>query len=71
MLCIYIYISLSIDICYKSPLLSQAIAIQQSLHLNPSEELNVSNFVDDLINKMDKIEGDTRYILYYVIHYYI
>ncbi|EGI59450.1 Poly(ADP-ribose) glycohydrolase ARH3 [Acromyrmex echinatior] len=37
----------------------QAIAIQQSLHLNPSEELNVSNFVDDLINKMDKIEGDT------------
>ncbi|KAG5336629.1 ARHL2 glycohydrolase, partial [Acromyrmex charruanus] len=36
-----------------------AIAIQQSLHLNPSEELNVSNFVDDLINKMDKIEGDT------------
>ncbi|XP_012054528.1 PREDICTED: poly(ADP-ribose) glycohydrolase ARH3-like [Atta cephalotes] len=36
-----------------------AIAIQQSLHLNPSEELNISNFVDDLINKMDKIEGDT------------
>ncbi|KAG5306393.1 ARHL2 glycohydrolase, partial [Pseudoatta argentina] len=36
-----------------------AIAIQQSLHLNPSEELNVSNFVDDLINKMDTIEGDT------------
>ncbi|KYQ55519.1 Poly(ADP-ribose) glycohydrolase ARH3, partial [Trachymyrmex zeteki] len=37
----------------------QAIAIQQSLCLNPSEKLNVSNFVDDLINKMDKIEGDT------------
>ncbi|XP_018303346.1 poly(ADP-ribose) glycohydrolase ARH3 isoform X3 [Mycetomoellerius zeteki] len=36
-----------------------AIAIQQSLCLNPSEKLNVSNFVDDLINKMDKIEGDT------------
>ncbi|CAL1675890.1 unnamed protein product [Lasius platythorax] len=34
----------------------QAIAIQQSLCLYPSEELNVSNFIDDLINKMDKIE---------------
>ncbi|KAL6267129.1 hypothetical protein P5V15_000208 [Pogonomyrmex californicus] len=37
----------------------QAIAIQQSLHLNPSEELNVSNFVDNLINKMDKIGDDS------------
>lgn len=36
--------------------LLQAIAIQQSLCLCPSEELNVSNFIDDLINKMDKIE---------------
>ncbi|XP_029661700.1 ADP-ribose glycohydrolase ARH3-like [Formica exsecta] len=34
----------------------QAIAIQQSLCLYPSEELNVSNFIDNLINKMDKIE---------------
>ncbi|KAL6440681.1 hypothetical protein ACFW04_003273 [Cataglyphis niger] len=34
----------------------QAIAIQQSLCLYPSEELNISNFIDDLINKMDKIE---------------
>ncbi|XP_025269136.1 poly(ADP-ribose) glycohydrolase ARH3-like [Camponotus floridanus] len=34
----------------------QAIAIQQSLCLHPSEELNISNFIDDLINKMDKIE---------------
>jgi len=36
----------------------QAIAIQQSLCLDPSEELNVTKYVDDLINKMDKIEGD-------------
>ncbi|XP_011704255.1 PREDICTED: poly(ADP-ribose) glycohydrolase ARH3-like [Wasmannia auropunctata] len=36
----------------------QAVAIQQSIHLDPSEELNVFNFVDNLINKMDKIEGD-------------
>ncbi|XP_072754708.1 ADP-ribosylhydrolase ARH3 [Anoplolepis gracilipes] len=34
----------------------QAIAIQQSLCLYPNEELNVFNFIDDLINKMDKIE---------------
>ncbi|XP_077264725.1 ADP-ribosylhydrolase ARH3 isoform X2 [Temnothorax americanus] len=39
----------------------QAIAIQQSLCLNPSEELNVTNFVDDLINKMDKIENASEY----------
>jgi len=44
-------------------LLSQAIAIQQSLCLHPSEELNVSNFIDDLVNKMDKIEVDERYLL--------
>lgn len=44
-------------------LLSQAIAIQQSLCLNPTEELNVSNFLDDLIDKMDKIEVDGRYVL--------
>lgn len=37
----------------------QAIAIQQSLSLDPNEELDVSKFVDDLINKMDKIEGDS------------
>lgn len=43
-------------------MLSQAIAIQQSLCLNPIEELNVSNFLDDLINKMDKIEVDGRYV---------
>ncbi|EFN69446.1 Poly(ADP-ribose) glycohydrolase ARH3 [Camponotus floridanus] len=36
----------------------QAIAIQQSLCLHHSEELNISNFIDDLINKMDKIEVD-------------
>ncbi|XP_012525471.2 ADP-ribose glycohydrolase ARH3 isoform X2 [Monomorium pharaonis] len=36
----------------------QAIAIHQSLCLDPSEELNVFNFVDNLISKMDKIEGD-------------
>ncbi|KAG7202304.1 hypothetical protein KM043_018636 [Ampulex compressa] len=36
----------------------QAIAIQQSLSLNPREELNVNGFVNDLINKMDKIEKD-------------
>ncbi|XP_019887264.1 poly(ADP-ribose) glycohydrolase ARH3 isoform X2 [Ooceraea biroi] len=36
----------------------QAIAIQQSLCLNPSEELNVSDFIDNLISKMDKIEVD-------------
>ncbi|GAB1866309.1 ADP-ribosylhydrolase ARH3 [Camponotus japonicus] len=38
----------------------QAIAIQQSLCLHPSEELNVSNFIDDLINKMDKIEVESQ-----------
>ncbi|XP_071871330.1 ADP-ribosylhydrolase ARH3 [Bombus fervidus] len=36
----------------------QATAIYQSLHLNPSEELNVTNFIDDLIHKMDQIEKD-------------
>ncbi|KAH0951344.1 hypothetical protein HN011_004638 [Eciton burchellii] len=36
----------------------QAIAIQQSLCLNSSEELNVSDFIDNLISKMDKIEVD-------------
>lgn len=36
----------------------QAIAIQQSLCSNPSEELNASDFIDDLIKKMDKIEVD-------------
>ncbi|XP_071574162.1 ADP-ribosylhydrolase ARH3 isoform X1 [Temnothorax nylanderi] len=39
----------------------QAITIQQSLCLDPSEELNVTNFVGDLINKMDKIEGASEY----------
>jgi len=55
---------------HKSLLLSQAIAIQQSLCLHPSEELNVSNFIDDLINKMDKIEVE-RYLkekLYIIIY---
>lgn len=36
----------------------QAIAVHQSLLLNPSEELNVTNFIDDLIHKMDQIERD-------------
>ncbi|KOC65340.1 Poly(ADP-ribose) glycohydrolase ARH3 [Habropoda laboriosa] len=36
----------------------QAAAIYQSLHLDPNEELNVMNFIDDLIHKMDKIEKD-------------
>ncbi|XP_011136475.1 poly(ADP-ribose) glycohydrolase ARH3 isoform X1 [Harpegnathos saltator] len=36
----------------------QALAVQQSINLNPSEELNVSSFVDNLIDKMDKIEAD-------------
>ncbi|XP_034188011.1 ADP-ribosylhydrolase ARH3 isoform X2 [Osmia lignaria lignaria] len=36
----------------------QAVAIHQSLLLNPSEELNITNFIDDLINKMDQIETD-------------
>lgn len=36
----------------------QATAIYQSLHLDPNEELNVNNFIDDLIDKMDKIEKD-------------
>jgi len=55
----------------KSSLLSQAIAIQQSLCLDPSEELNVFNFIDELINKMDKIEDDARYILYCDTYCYI
>lgn len=37
--------------------------IQQSLNLNPSEELNVCSFVDNLIEKMDRIEIDeTEYV---------
>lgn len=36
----------------------QALAVQQSLNLNPSEELNISSFVENLIEKMDKIEVD-------------
>lgn len=36
----------------------QAVAVHQSLLLNPSEELNVTNFIDDLIRKMDEIEKD-------------
>ncbi|KAI4472759.1 hypothetical protein M0802_016519 [Mischocyttarus mexicanus] len=36
----------------------QAIAIQQCLCLNPKDELNVSNFIKELIDKMDKIEED-------------
>ncbi|XP_012140976.1 ADP-ribosylhydrolase ARH3 isoform X2 [Megachile rotundata] len=36
----------------------QAVAVHQSLLLNPSEELNVINFIDDLIHKMDEIEKD-------------
>ncbi|XP_076624159.1 ADP-ribosylhydrolase ARH3 isoform X1 [Colletes latitarsis] len=36
----------------------QAIAVQQSLLLNPNKELNVINFIDDLIYKMDQIEKD-------------
>ncbi|KAL0111704.1 hypothetical protein PUN28_013121 [Cardiocondyla obscurior] len=37
----------------------QAIAIQQSLCLDSNKELNVNDFVDDLINKMDKIEDES------------
>ncbi|XP_031832245.1 ADP-ribosylhydrolase ARH3 isoform X2 [Nomia melanderi] len=36
----------------------QAAAVQQSLLLNPKEELNVVSFIDDLIDKMDQIETD-------------
>ncbi|XP_032685302.1 ADP-ribose glycohydrolase ARH3-like isoform X2 [Odontomachus brunneus] len=36
----------------------QALAVQQSLNLNPNEELDVSSFVDNLIEKMAKIEVD-------------
>ncbi|XP_054003811.1 ADP-ribosylhydrolase ARH3-like isoform X2 [Hylaeus anthracinus] len=36
----------------------QAVAVQQSLLLNPSEELNVTNFIDNLIHKMEQIEKD-------------
>lgn len=37
---------------------SQAVAVHQSLLLNPKEKLNVISFIDDLIDKMDKIEKD-------------
>ena len=37
---------------------SQAVAVHQSLLLNPKEKLNVMSFIDDLIDKMDKIEED-------------
>ncbi|OAD52966.1 Poly(ADP-ribose) glycohydrolase ARH3 [Eufriesea mexicana] len=30
-------------------------AIYQSLHLNPNEELNTMDFIDDLIHKMDQV----------------
>lgn len=36
----------------------QATAIYQSLRLDPNQELNVVNFIDDLICKMDPIEKD-------------
>ncbi|XP_043493896.1 ADP-ribose glycohydrolase ARH3-like isoform X3 [Polistes fuscatus] len=36
----------------------QAIAIQQCLGLNPKDKLNVTNFIKELIEKMDKIEED-------------
>ncbi|KZC15068.1 PREDICTED: poly(ADP-ribose) glycohydrolase ARH3-like [Dufourea novaeangliae] len=36
----------------------QAVAVQQSLLLNPNEELNAINFIDDLIHKMNQIEID-------------
>ncbi|KOX68946.1 Poly(ADP-ribose) glycohydrolase ARH3 [Melipona quadrifasciata] len=36
----------------------QATAIYQSLRLDPSQELNVVNFIDDLTCKMDPIEKD-------------
>ncbi|CAL7938948.1 unnamed protein product [Xylocopa violacea] len=36
----------------------QAAAVYQSLHLDCNEELNVMNFIDNLIDKMDKIEKD-------------
>ncbi|XP_076249870.1 ADP-ribosylhydrolase ARH3 [Calliopsis andreniformis] len=36
----------------------QAVAVHQSLLLNPSEELNVTSFIDNLINKMDQVEKD-------------
>ncbi|XP_046432682.1 ADP-ribose glycohydrolase ARH3-like isoform X2 [Neodiprion fabricii] len=36
----------------------QAIAIQQSLLLDPKEELDTCKFTDNLINEMDKIEID-------------
>lgn len=39
---------------------SQAIAVHQSLLLDPREELNVCKFADDLIDKMDKIEVDNE-----------
>ena len=36
----------------------QAVAVHQSLLLNPKEKLDVTNFIDGLIDKMDKIEKD-------------
>ncbi|XP_015187423.1 PREDICTED: poly(ADP-ribose) glycohydrolase ARH3-like isoform X2 [Polistes dominula] len=36
----------------------QALAIQQCLGLNPKDGLNVSHFLKELIDKMDKIEED-------------
>ncbi|XP_024943511.1 poly(ADP-ribose) glycohydrolase ARH3 isoform X2 [Cephus cinctus] len=36
----------------------QAIAIRQSLLLNPDNELDVKQFIDDLISQMDTIEFD-------------
>lgn len=53
MLCINIIVTL-INITS----ILKAVAIHQSLLLNPSEELNITNFIDDLINKMDQIEID-------------
>ncbi|KAK2588728.1 hypothetical protein KPH14_001616 [Odynerus spinipes] len=36
----------------------QAIAVQQCLHLDPNNALNVCDFIEELICKMDKIEQD-------------
>lgn len=38
----------------------QAIAIQQSLHLNPKENLDVQDFASKLMQKMAQIEKDTE-----------
>ncbi|XP_001607700.1 ADP-ribose glycohydrolase ARH3-like isoform X1 [Nasonia vitripennis] len=36
----------------------QAIAIQQSIHIHPDDQLNVIDFVDELVNKMNFVEED-------------